>query len=137
MLRIRKYSELKRFKNFEDRFDYLNLAGVPFARTFGSHRYLNQALYTSDRWKKIRDLVIVRDNGCDLGIEGYDIDDRIIVHHMNPISIDDVLEERDCVFDPDNLICTSRVSHKAIHYGDLSLIPRLPIERKPGDTKLW
>lgn len=136
-MKIRKYSELKRLKTFEDRFDYLNLAGVPFARTFGSHRHLNQALYTSDRWKKVRNLIIVRDDGCDLGVEGHDINDRIIIHHMNPITIDDVLEERDCVFDPENLVCTSRASHKAIHYGDLSLIPRLPIERKPGDTKLW
>lgn len=137
MTRIRKYSELKQFRTFEDRFEYLNLSGVTFDRTFGSHRYLNQELYTSDKWKKLRRTIIIRDNGCDLGVEGYDIYDRIIIHHLNPISLEDVLEERPIVFDPDNLICTSLVTHRAIHYGDLSLIPRLPIERKPGDTKLW
>ena len=135
--RIKSYSELCKIKSFEDRYTYLKLNGKVGEATFGFDRYLNQLLYTSKRWRKVRDEVIIRDNGCDLGVNGYEINDKIIVHHMNPITIEDIEEERDEIFDPDYLICVSEMTHKAIHYGDERLLPKLPIKRYPGDTKLW
>lgn len=137
MTRIRRYSELKALKNFEDRYDYLKLGGEVGKETFGFDRYLNQMFYSLDEWKKARRIVILRDNGCDLGIPGYDISDKIIIHHMNPISSDDIIEHNPDIFNPDFLICTTHQTHNAIHYGDERLLPRLPIERLPGDTKLW
>lgn len=134
---IRSYRELRRLKTFEERYFYLQLKGVVGETTFGFDRYLNQILYTSDRWQKTRDGVIIRDNGCDLGIDGYEIQGRILVHHMNPITIEDVEEERDIVFDPEFLICTTLRTHNAIHFGDASLLPRLPIERRRNDTCPW
>ena len=137
MKKIRTYSELKRIKTFKERYDYLKLRGEVGVETFGADRYLNQALYRSSRWKRTRDKIIIRDNGCDLGIEGYEVKDRIYIHHMNPITLEDILEENDEMFNPEFLICVSFNTHNAIHFSDDSLLPKLPVERKPGDTKLW
>lgn len=124
-------------KTFEERFEYLKLVGVVGESTFGYDRFLNQMLYTSKEWRRIRNNIIIRDNGCDLGVEGYDIPDTIIVHHMNPISIEDLKEFSPDVLDPEYLICVSHNTHNAIHYGDKSLLPIETIERKPGDTCPW
>ena len=105
--------------------------------TFGHARYLNQQLYHSDRWRTTRDLIIIRDNGCDLGILGFEIADSLVVHHMNPLTARDVELGRGVVFNPDGLVCTSHRTHLAIHYGDKSLLPKPLIERLPGDTILW
>jgi hypothetical protein len=134
---MRNFRELRRLKTFEERYEYLKLNGVVGEGTFGYDRYLNQALYRCQSWKQSRDEVIIRDNGCDLGIEGREIYDRILVHHMNPISIEDVEQYRDIVFDPEFLICTMLNTHNAIHYGDITLLPKLPIERKRNDTCPW
>lgn len=133
----RSYSELRRLKTFEDRYEYLKLKGSVGRETFGFDRYLNQMLYKSRRWLRIRDDVIVRDEACDLGIYGYDIHHNIIIHHMNPISRDDIENEDDSVFDPEFLICTSHNTHMAIHYGDGSLLPKPLVIRYPGDTTPW
>lgn len=136
-MKNRTYSELRSIDSFEERFKYLKLDGSVGESTFGFDRYLNQNLYRSKRWRKIRDEVIMRDNGCDLGIEGYEIRDQIIIHHLNPISVEDILEENDDIFNPEFLICTTKRTHNAIHYGDASLLPKGPIERKPNDTCSW
>lgn len=136
-MKIKTYRELSRLHTFLERYSYLKLKGVVGDNTFGHARYLNQALYTSRRWKRIRDDVIIRDDGCDLGIIGHEIHDKIIVHHINPITIEDLELDRDCVFDPDNLVCTTLNTHNAIHYGDESLLPRLPVERRRNDTSPW
>lgn len=135
---IRSYSELSYIPTFLGRFEYLKIGGYVGEATFGSKRYLNQALYQSAEWRRIRDKVIVRDDGCDLGISGMDIGGKIYIHHMNPITQEDILKRRDWVMDPENLICVSRRTHEAIHYGDAKLLleNRL-VERKPGDTILW
>ena len=133
----RTFSELKRLKSFDERYEYLRLIGVVGESTFGFDRYLNQMLYSSRRWLKIRDDVIIRDNGCDLGVEGYEINGRTIIHHMNPISIEDIELGKDSVFDSEFLICTSHNTHLAIHYGDKTLLPELPVVRRPGDTIPW
>lgn len=137
MNKIRCYRELKRLSTFEERYDYLRLGGVIGESTFGFERQLNQILYSSSKWKSIRNQVIIRDNGCDLGVEGYDIPRNIIVHHMNPLTIDDLKDASDDIFNPEYLICVSHATHNAIHYGDKSLLPRAPVMRKPGDTCLW
>lgn len=137
MGRIRTYSQLIRLKTFEDRFQYLKLVGVVGETTFGFDRYLNQALYSSKEWKSVRDQVIIRDNGCDLGIEDRLIGRRIVVHHMNPITIEAIENADPSIFDPEFLICTTENTHRAIHFGDESQLVRLPKERTPGDTKLW
>lgn len=134
---IRTYSELIKLPTFEERFRYLSLEGVVGASTFGFDRYLNQVFYRSQRWKKIRDHVILRDNGCDLAMEGYEIHDRILVHHMNPITIEDIERESEYLIDPEFLISTVHNTHNAIHYGDENLLPILPIERRPNDTCPW
>lgn len=135
---IRTYSELITLPTFEDRYRYLRLKGRVGEETFGYDRYLNQILYQrSQRWKAIRDFVIIRDEGCDLGMYGYEIADKIIVHHMNPITIADIENERDYVFDPEFLISTSHNTHNAIHYGDESLLIKAPIERYANDTCPW
>ena len=134
---IRRYSEMIRFDSFLDRYNYLQLRGKVGLDTFGLDRYLNQTLYRSSRWRRTRDKVILRDNGCDLGYEGFDIYDKIIVHHMNPLSIEDIEDDVDEIYDPEFLICCSFNTHNAIHYGDERLLPQLPIERSPGDTCPW
>lgn len=137
MRRIRSYFELRRLKTFEERYQYLRLGGVVGQSTFGFDRYINQAFYRSQRWRATRDKVIIRDGGCDLGIEDREIFDKIIIHHMNPISLEDLEDCREEIFDPEFLICTTFNTHQAIHYGDDSLLIRLPPERTPGDTLLW
>lgn len=134
---IRTYSELKKLKTFKERYEYLKLAGKVGESTFGYDRYLNQLLYNSPRWKRVRRDIIIRDEGCDLGHPDYEIKDMIIVHHINPITIEDIENENEDVYNPENLICTTDRTHKAIHYGDERLLPQLPIERKPGDTCPW
>ena len=122
---LRRYTELKRFKTFKDRYEYLRLGGIVGDSTFGFDRYLNQLLYTSDKWRRIRNEIIIRDNGCDLGIEGYDLRNKIIIHHMNPLTIKDVQDVSDDIFNPEYLICVSQRTHNAIHYGDESLLPQM------------
>ena len=134
---IRTYSELRTYKTFIDRYNYLKLRGSVGIETFGFDRYLNQVLYRSRRWRRTRDGIILRDNGCDLGIEGYDIYDKIIIHHMNPLTIEDIEDDVDEIYDPEFLISVSFNTHQAIHYGDESLLPKEPIERKPYDTCPW
>lgn len=135
----KSYQELNRLKTFQERFDYLKLSGSVGSETFGYDRWLNQALYMSYRWKKFRREIIIRDEGCDLGVDGYVINDPrgIFVHHINPITIEDIENDNDLLFDPNNVICTSFNTHQAIHYGDESLLPSLPIERRPFDTCPW
>ena len=135
---FRTYSELITFNTFEERYRYLRLEGKVGEETFGFDRFINQYLYQrSQRWKETRRKVIMRDNGCDLGIEGRDIGGRIIVHHMNVVTMDDLLNERDWIFDPEYLISTSHNTHNAIHYGDEDLLIKAPIERKANDTCPW
>lgn len=134
---IRTYSELQKFLRFKDRYNYLRFKNVVGKATFGYDRYLNQMLYKSRRWHQTRDKIIIRDEGCDLGIDGYIIQGKIIIHHMNPISIEDIKFGNDDVFDPNFLICTTERTHLAIHYGDESLLPKDPIIRRPRDTTLW
>lgn len=135
---LKTYSELITFKTFEDRFNYLKLNGSVGVETFGFDRYLNQKFYASREWKKIRDKVIMRDNGCDLGVEGYDIYDRIIIHHLNPISAKNITDLDDIAINPEFLITTTHDTHNAIHFGDDSILRKgIVIERKPNDTCPW
>lgn len=136
MKTCKSYSDLLKLKTFEERFDYLKIGGEIGIRTFGSSRYLNQDFYHSPLWKKVRNEVIVRDDGCDLGIEGFDIAFNICVHHIIPMTLDDVLNENPLLYDPNNLICASQATHRALHYSK-NFSVNLPVERKPGDTKLW
>lgn len=131
------YRMLSTFDSFEDRFEYLRLSGIVGAETFGSARYLNQGFYTSNEWKSIRNDVILRDDGCDLGVPGRLIRGRIIVHHLNPVSELEIVHGDDSLLDLDNLVCTSFITHQAIHYGDKSLLFPDPIERRPNDTCPW
>lgn len=133
----KNYQDLCRLKTFDERYEYLRLQGVVGQTTFGFERYLNQTFYKSKEWRTVRRDAIVRDEGCDLGIFDRPIQSRIIVHHINPINIEDIENHRDCLFDLNNLICVSENTDRAIHYGDASLLPRLPKERKKGDTLLW
>ena len=137
MKNIKTYSELITIPTFEERFEYLKLDGQVGVETFGFNRYLNQALYKSDEWLSIRDYVITRDNGCDLGMEGYEIYGRILIHHINPITKDDIIQRSRILLDPENLITTVKRTHDAIHYGDSNLLMRAPIERRKNDTCLW
>ena len=137
MTAIRTYSELCQLSTFEERFDYLRLNGSVGKDTFGFDRYLNQQFYRSSEWKRIRDRVILRDNGCDLGVEGYEIRGRILIHHINPISVEDIHTMSDLLMNPEYLICVSHRTHNAIHYGDESLIITAPIERTQNDTCPW
>ena len=134
---IRTYSELSKLKTFEDRFQYLRLDGIVGEETFGFDRYLNQILYQSDEWKRRRRDIIIRDNGCDLGFEGFEVHGRILIHHINPITVDDIVNRNPKVFDPENLILTSHNTHQAIHYGNEDLLIRAPIERSKNDTCPW
>lgn len=134
---IKTYSELRRFRTFKERYDYLRLKGHVGKATFGFDRYLNQRFYRSREWKQIRDQVIIRDEGCDLGIPGYDIFGHLVIHHINPLTPEDVEYGRKVLLDPDYLICTTHRTHMAIHYGDESLLYKPPVERRPGDTIPW
>lgn len=134
---IRTYSELSKLKTFKERFEYLKLDGKVGIDTFGHDRYLNQILYQLPEWKNARDKVIIRDNGCDLGVEGYDIYGRVIVHHMNPITIDDVLNRESHIFNPEYLISTTHNTHNAIHYSDENALPKDPVIRTKNDTCPW
>lgn len=134
---IRTYTELSRLPTFKERYDYLRLGGVVCDKTFGIERYLNQNFYRGCKWRDVRDLVIIRDNGCDLGVEGYDIPRRIIIHHMNPISIEDLENDDPKIYDPEFLICVSERTHNAIHYGDETQLPKVYVPRSPGDTCPW
>jgi hypothetical protein len=134
---FRKYSELRRLFTFEERFEYLRLGGVVGASTFGFDRYINQDFYRSREWRSVRDQVIVRDDGCDLGVEGYEIHGNLLVHHMNPMTADDVVHGEEWILNPDFLITTTQDTHNAIHYGDKSLLKTPYVPRQPNDTKLW
>lgn len=134
----RCYSDLVKLDTFMDRYNYLKITSGVGYKTFGEERYLNQALYTSEKWKRTRRIVILRDQGCDLGIEGYEVTGkRIIVHHMNPITEEDILSDNPELYDPEFLICASFDTHNGIHFGRKYIPHRYLIERKPGDTKLW
>ena len=137
MTMIRTYSELILLPTFEDRFEYLRLDGKVGEDTFGFDRYLNQFFYHSQEWKKIRDYVIIRDNACDLGVEGHDIYSKVLIHHMNPITARDIEKRTDLLLDPEYLICTTHNTHNAIHYGDENLIIKVPIVRTKNDTCPW
>lgn len=134
---MRTYKELIKFKTFKERFDYLKLNGVVGNDTFGFDRWLNQRFYNSAEWKHIRDYVILRDGGCDLGLAGNDISGKILIHHMNPISIDDIENRSDILLNPEYLICVSHNTHNAIHYGDSDLLLKAPLQRTRNDTCPW
>lgn len=134
---IKTYSELITIPTFAGRYEYLKLKGAVGKDTFGYDRYLNQILYNSYEWKRFRRDIIIRDNGCDLGFEGYELQTRITVHHLNPISVEDVKNRSPKVFDPNNVICVSHNTHMAIHYGDGSLLITAPTERTKYDTCPW
>ena len=132
------YSELIQYPDFLSRFRYLKLGGGVGEQTFGFERYLNQEFYHSDAWKSFRHKIIIRDNGNDLGVNGFQIGGRIIIHHIKPITIADIRDGSPIVLDPDNVICVSHRTHEAIHYGSEDLlVDYFPISRQPGDTKLW
>lgn len=134
---IRSYSELCTLNTFEDRYKYLQLSGAVGKDTFGFDRYLNQIFYRSQEWKSVRDKVIIRDDGCDLGVKGYEIHGRIYIHHMNPIMLKDIEQRTDLLLNPEYLISTTHSTHNAIHYGDESLLPLVPKERSANDTCPW
>ena len=134
---IRTYKELITIPTFEERFKYLQLNGSVAKETFGFDRYINQKFYRSREWKALRDFVIIRDNGCDLGVEGYDIFGRIYIHHMNPILAKDIVSESEYLLNPEYLICTTHNTHNAIHYGDENLLFTAPIVRSKNDTCPW
>ena len=134
---IRSYEALIRIPTFLERFEYLKLDGKVGESTFGYERYLNQVFYSSPEWRRFRNEVIIRDMGLDLGIEGHDIFDRIEIHHINPITIEDIEKNSPLLMDMDNVICTSSRTHKAIHYGDSSLLPKDPVIRRPNDMCPW
>lgn len=134
---IRTYSELCKFQTFKERFEYLRLDGQVGQSTFGFDRYLNQIFYKTKEWKSMRNKIIIRDDGCDLGIEGRDIYGRIYIHHMNPLMVKDLLDRTDLLLNPEYLICTSFNTHQAIHYSDENLLILDPVERKPNDTCPW
>lgn len=134
---IRTYNELMQIDSYKERFEYLKLDGIVGASTFGSRRYLNQAFYRSEEWKRIRDYVITRDLGRDLGIVGYDIAGLIHVHHMNPVMVQDVISHSSDILNPDYLITTSYQTHKAIHYGNEDMLILDPVIRTPNDTCPW
>lgn len=136
-MNIKCYSELVLLPTFEERFEYLRLDGIVGETTFGFDRYMNQVFYRSPEWRKIRDAVIARDLGCDLGIEGHEIFGPVLIHHMNPIRQKDLLERTDILLDPEYLITTIQRTHQAIHYGDKDLLPAAPIQRTRNDTCPW
>lgn len=133
----KSYSVLRRIPTFEERYDYLALKGHVGESTFGFDRWVNQNFYTSPMWRRVRDAVIVRDHGCDLGILGYDIHTGLLVHHMNPMTAQDIENGEEWILDPEFLITTTHRTHNAIHYGNKNLLPQPLVERRPGDTRLW
>lgn len=136
-MRTRCYTDVRRIPTFEERYEYLRLDGQVGEATFGFDRWVNQRFYTSPQWRRARNEVILRDMGCDLGIRGHEVPFGLLVHHMNPMTVEDIEHGRDWILDPEYLICTSKRTHNAIHYGSDHLLPRAPVERRPGDTKLW
>lgn len=133
----RSYSELAKLKTFEERFEYLKLSAKIGEDTFGRERFLNQHFYGTPEWRALRREALIRDDGCDLGIEGYPIGSRVEVHHINPITAEQIQNRDPCLLDLENVICVSPNTHKAIHYGDASLLPKDPVERQPNDTCPW
>ena len=134
---IRTYSEFQQYETFEERYRYLALRGEVGFSTFGYDRYINQKFYTSRQWRQLRNYVITRDEGCDLGVEGYEIHSGILIHHMNPLNVAKITHGDSSILDPEVLITTTLRTHNAIHYGDEKLLPRPLAERRRGDTKLW
>lgn len=137
MTKVRSYSELRRLEFFEERYEYLKLNGEVGRSTFGFDRYLNQKFYTSYEWKMARREVILRDNGCDLGISGYEINSSLLIHHMNPIIVEDIIHGEEWIFDPEYLITTTKTTHNAIHFGNEKILPKIVVSRSSNDTKLW
>lgn len=133
----RSYSELRRLETFDERFEYLKLGGDVGRSTFGFDRYINQKFYSTYEWKRARREVILRDNSCDLGIPGYEIHTGLLIHHLNPIVVDDIIHGEEWILDPEFLITTTQRTHNAIHFGDDKQLPKVVIERKPHDTRLW
>lgn len=133
----RRYSELCQLHTFEDRYDYLRIGGMVGRDTFGFDRYINQAFYASREWKQVRQEVIVRDNGCDLAMPGYEINGMVLVHHLNPMSAENIEHSDEWILNPEYLITTTKDTHNAIHYGDASLLSKPFTPRRPGDTQLW
>lgn len=136
-MKNRSYLQLRQLETFLERFEYLSLKGQVGVHTFGFDRWMNQEFYHSYEWKTVRRQVIIRDLGCDLGVDGYEIHGDLLIHHINPLTPEDLHNGAELALDMDNLITTSHQTHNAIHYGDESLLSRLPIERIPGDTRLW
>jgi len=133
---IRTYRDLRRLETFQERYEYLRLQGTVGAPTFGFDRWMNQQFYASREWRNLRSHIIVRDNGCDLGADGYEVHDRIYIHHLNPMTVEDIADSDD-ILDPEFLVATSHKTHNAIHYGDERLLAKPFVERRSGDTKLW
>ena len=136
-MKIRTYTELMQYQTFMERYRYLKLGGKVGEETFGFDRYLNQQFYKSREWRKIRDEIIIRDGACDLGIPDREISSRIIIHHMNPITKYDIINQTEFLLNPEYMICTIKRTHDAIHYGDSNLLMRTPIERRKNDTCPW
>lgn len=136
-MKVRTYSELIQLPTFEDRYEYLRLAGIVGDPTFGSERYVNQKFYGSHEWRRMRMFIITRDEGRDLAMPGREIGGRPLIHHLNPMNVDQIVHGHDAILDPENLILTTHATHNAIHYGDASLLPTEYVERQPGDTTLW
>jgi len=136
-MKIRTYSELRRLETFNERFKYLALHGAVGDATFGFDRWMNQQFYRSQEWRNLRHRIIVRDEGCDLGVEGYEIHNRIYIHHMNPMTKQDIVHGNLDILEPEFLISTTHTTHNAIHYGDERKLAKPFVERRPGDTKLW
>lgn len=135
--RVRCYAELRTFATYEERYKYLRVSSQVGVATFGFERHLNQGFYTSTQWRHVRNIVIARDSGCDMGVDGYEIYDRVIIHHMNPMKVQDILEGDERTLDPEYLICVTLRTHNAIHYGDENNLIKPLVARRPGDTKLW
>lgn len=136
-MKTKTYSEMLQHQTFEDRYEYLRIGGSVGTSTFGFDRYINQSFYTSSEWKHVRNQVIVRDNGCDLAVPGYEVNGALLIHHINPLTSDDLIHHEEWVLNPEYLITTTQSTHNAIHYGDRSLLPKPFVPRRPGDTKLW
>lgn len=131
------YLEMMSFRTFEERFEYLKLNGIVGDETFGSHRYLNQVLYQSPEWRRFRNEILIRDNGCDLAIDGREISSHALIHHINPLTIDDIRNRSPLIFDPNNVVVVSHMTHEAIHYGDSNLLTKDPIIRRSNDQCPW